>query len=168
MTTHGWVTSSPSATEGPSRARHTPSKGVGSVCRDCLRRNQISRSDLPPFLNSFLRLAHGPMAISTPISTHATSPTISPHNSQATLLSLIAPDFRSSRRPKSSNCILGRRVVNENKPESGWKSTAFASTKTVIDMEGTLQASSFSTPVCCRRSRHSCYAVRGRSTSHPS
>jgi len=87
--------------------------------------------------HSFDSFAVGREPVSISVSTCATS-----HNSRPALLSLITPDFRSPNGSKSRNCILGQSIANKNKPEPSWKSTACASTKAVIDMEGTLQASS--------------------------
>ena len=72
------------------------------ICWICFRRNQISRSDPPPFRNPFLWLVYSPgRNLSVCLLQLAQRLRRSPHNSQTMLSALIVPNLRSSNRSTS-------------------------------------------------------------------
>ena len=105
--------SSPSTTEGSLRAMHTPPKGVESICSVCLRRNRISRSD-PPFPKSVPSTCSQSRTGTCQYCICSNLCNVSNNLSSQFVGNLITPDFRSSKRLISRNCVLGRSVANGN------------------------------------------------------
>ena len=111
----GGMVSSPSATGGLPRARHTPLKEVESICWVCPRWNEITRSDPPPFQSPFLRLGHivrrEPVNISASMS----------QRPWQLLLAVRGRIYRLRSHPVSGH-LLGRGIANDGKSKSSWKS----------------------------------------------